>query len=96
MNEKLKMALEKLEQNPEIMAEVKKNPPKTKEDFIAIAAQLGVEITKEELEAATKEMSLEELDQSAGGVNKDQILALCGNSQLLICAVTLSTAYFTR
>ena len=65
MNENLKKLLEKLAQNPELKAELEKNPPKSAEDVIAVAARLGVELTKEELE--DKELSLDNADQLDGG-----------------------------
>ena len=95
MNEKLKLALEKLEQNPELKEEVTKNPPKTVEEIIAIAARLGVTLTKEELEAEKMEMSLEELDQVAGG-GKGKDFDTCGVGMGIVCGVAAGVAIFHR
>ena len=65
MNEKMKQLFEKLAQNPELKAELEKNPPKSVEDVIAVAKRLGVELKKEELE--DKELSLDNADQVEGG-----------------------------
>ena len=65
MSEKMKQLFEKLAQNPELKAELEKNPPKSVEDVIAVAAKLGVELKKEELE--DKELSLDNADQVEGG-----------------------------
>ena len=67
MSEKMKQLFEKLAQNPELKAELEKNPPKSAEDVIAVAARLGVELKKEELEAELKELPLDNADQLDGG-----------------------------
>ena len=61
----MKQLFEKLAQNPELKAELEKNPPKSVEDVIAAAKRLGVELKKEELE--DKELSLDNADQVEGG-----------------------------
>ena len=79
MSEKMKQLFEKLAQNPELKAELEKNPPKSAEDVIAVAKRLGVELKKEELE--DKELSLDNADQLDGGLNSD------GGTKKVCCAV---------
>lgn len=67
MNEKLKKIQEALESNPELKKQITENPPKTSADILAFAAQLGVELTEDELKAS-QEMSEEELETLAGGL----------------------------
>ena len=92
MNEKLKLALEKLEQNHELKDEVKKNPPKTAEEIIAIAAQLGIALTKDDLKPEGKEMSLEEADQVAGGDKVDNVGDVCDTGVCIVCGAASGSA----
>ena len=95
MSENIKLVLEKLEQSPEIKAETEKNPPKTVDDLIAIAARLGVELTKEELQAEVKQMSLEDADLIAGGDEmKDEIQNICGGGIYALCIVSAGSGYW--
>ena len=81
MSENLKKLLEKLEQSPELKAELEKNPPKSAEDVIAVAARLGVELTEEDLKADDKEISLENADQLGGGASlEDGFRMICGSA----------------
>ena len=96
MNEKLKLALEKLEQNPELKEEVTKNPPKNAEEIITIAARLGVKLTKDDLKPESKEMSLEEADRLAGGDKVDNVGDVCDTGVCVVCgAVIASALWFT-
>ena len=97
MNEKLKLALEKLEQNPELKAEVTKNPPKTVEEIIAIAARLGFTLTKDDLKPEGKEMSLEEADQLAGGSKDglDRTIEDCDLGMAMACIASAGSSYWS-
>ena len=96
MNEKLKLALEKLERNPELKAEVMKNPPKSAEEIIAIAARLGVKLTKDDLKPESKEMSLEEADRLAGGDKVDNVGDVCDTGVCIACGMAQASAlWFT-
>ena len=103
MTEKFKLALEKYEQDAQLQAEVEKNPPKTKEDIIAIAARVGVELTAEDLDFS-QEMSLEDAEQVAGGkLTKDQVkhgcsgdwtAGGCGNARYAACVIGVGAAHW--
>lgn len=66
MNEKVKKALELLNQNKEMQKEIKQNPPKSKEELIALAKRLGVVLTEADL-TAKKDLTDTELENVAGG-----------------------------
>lgn len=67
MNDKIKTVLEKISKNEELKAQFKANPPKSEEDFVALAAKVGVELTVDEIKAANKELSDENLEKISGG-----------------------------
>lgn len=98
MNEKLKLALEKLEQNPELKDEIMKNPPKTAEEIIAIAARLGFTLTKDDLKPEGKEMSLEEADQLAGGSKDglDETIKDCDVGMAIACILSTGSSYWAH
>ena len=98
MNEKLKLALEKLERNPELKVEVMKNPPKNAEEIIAIAARLGVELTKDDLKPQDKEMSLEDADQLAGGSKDglDKTIEDCDVGMGVACVFGAGAGYWAH
>lgn len=67
MTEKMKAFLEALESNSEIKAQVLANPPKTKEEIIALAASIGVALSNEDITPNMQQLSDGELDKIAGG-----------------------------
>ena len=94
MNEKLQKVFDILEQNEELKNYYYKNPPKTKEEFIAAAKKLGVELTEDDLKNPTAELTKEELDQVAGGRTKHEILRCCGGATLFVCGLGAGCAYY--
>lgn len=93
MTEKFKLALEKYEQDEALQAEIEKNPPKTVEDIVAIAARVGVELTEEDM-AFSKEMSLEDAEQVAGGRSKQDIKKNCDNAAYAFCIIGAGVGYW--
>lgn len=95
MNEELQKVFDILEQNEELKNYYYKNPPKTKEEFIAAAKKLGVELTEDDLKSPTAELTKEELEQvAAGGRTKDEILLSCGGGALFICGIGCGVSYY--
>ena len=93
MTEKLKLALEKYSQDEALQAEVEKNPPKTAEDIIAIAARVGVELAEEDLDFV-KEIPLGDADQIAGGRSKRDIKKECGGNAYAWCIIGAGVGYW--
>lgn len=94
MNDKLQKLLELLEQDEELKQKYYDNPPKTNEEFIAAAKELGVELTEDDLELPTVELSMEDLDQVAGGEkgpDKD-----CGSGAEFACTIFFGAAWYTE
>ena len=96
MSEKMKQLFEKLAQNPELKAELEKNPPKSAEDVIAVAARLGVELKKEELEAGAKELSLDGADQLDGGISLYKPILICGSASNALAGESQFGCFFTN
>lgn len=98
MNEKLKLALEKLEQDKALKEEVMKNPPKSAEEIIAIAARLGVTLTEDDLKLQDKEMSLEDADQLAGGSKDglDKTIEDCDVGMGIACVLGAGSGYWAH
>lgn len=64
MNEQIEKLKELLAQNPEIQKQVKENPPKSKEEILAILAQLGFDVDEATI---GQELSPEELEKVSAG-----------------------------
>lgn len=96
MNEKLKLALEKLNQNEALLEEIKKEPPKCKQDVIELAKRLGVELTEADL-PFSEDMTEEELKQVAGGKTSksDMIQGECGGIITVLCRAIFDCAQLT-
>ncbi len=76
MNEKLQLALEKLNQNEKIKKEIEAAPPQSVEELIDIGERLGVDLTEEDLKDFGK-LSAEDIDQIAGGEESKAHKILC-------------------
>ena len=95
MNEKIQKIIDILEQNEELKKYYYDNPPKTNEEFIAAAKELGVELTEDDLKFAATELSEEELEQIAGGKRtKDGIKKACGAGALFVCGAAAGAMYW--
>lgn len=96
MNEKLKLALEKLNKDEALMEEIKKNPPKSKQDIIVLAKRLGVELTEADL-PFSEDMTEEELRQVAGGkVSKSSMIQRkCSAPATALCRAVFDCAQWT-
>lgn len=75
MTENMKKLMEAISANPEL-AERLENA--TKEDVIAIAKELGIELTDADFEQQPSELSDDELDAVAGGVKGDCFCPIVG------------------
>jgi len=75
MTENMKKLMEAISANPEL-AERLENA--TKEDVIAIAKELGIELTDADFEQQPSELSDDELDAVAGGAKGDCFCPVVG------------------
>ncbi len=91
MNEKFKEVLKLMEQNEELKKKYCENPPKTMEDFISIAKELGIELTKEELASQTGELTDEDLEKVAGG---NDPMNDCWLGFTVVCSVFIGAAWY--
>lgn len=97
MNEKLQKIFEVLEQNAELKKKYYDNPPKTIEEFIAAAKELGFELTEDDLKIPTLELTDEELEQVAGGKRtKEGIKQACGGAIIFFCTLGAGAAYYAH
>ena len=96
MNEKIQKIIDILEQNEELKKYYYDNPPKTNEEFIAAAKELGVELTEDDFKFAATELSEEELEQIAAGEkrSKDGIKDACGVGMLIVCGAGAGAMYW--
>lgn len=93
MSENLKLAIERLQQNTELMEEVKQNPPKNVDDVIALAARLGVSLTKADI-LSQGDLTLEELEQAAGGSKFSDNTQYCEFEGGFFCTFMLGAAFW--
>ena len=69
MNKELLKLLESLKLDEEMKKKILDNPPKTKEELIRLATQLGIEI---DFDAAPVELDDSEIAKISGGVMQSQ------------------------
>lgn len=94
MNDIIKLVMKKISENEDLKEQFKNNPPKSPEEFIELAKQVGVDLTVEAVQSACKELQDDELDKVSGGSCFTSVDSLASGLNNIACVVMIGSFYY--